>query len=34
MENLFPCVIIDNNPGLMEYDSEFILVQSLASDQI
>lgn len=34
MERLFPCVIIDNNPDLMEYDSEFILIQSLVPNQM
>lgn len=34
MERLLPCVIIDNNSGLMDYDSQFILVQSLVPSQL
>lgn len=34
MKKLFPCVIIDNNPELIEYDSEFILAWGLVSSEL
>ena len=33
-ERLLPCVIIDNNSGLMDYDSQFILVHSFVPNQM